>query len=201
MKIQTYMVENPISIRENTSIRTAIKLMKENRIRHLPVVTGERILAGWLTLADLKQGLMPSMLSDVSLSDLVNRNPITVAPDDEIEEAAKIIYARKISGMPVVEGEKMVGVITESDIFRAFIEMMGILTASSRIDVVAREAKGSFRTVVHIIEETGADILSVGQTPLPDARRVYHIRLRQCKTTRIKKALENADFEVVSAMD
>ena len=109
MKIQTYMVENPISIRENTSIRTAIKLMKENRIRHLPVVTGKKILAGWLTLADLKQGLMPSMLSDVSLSDLVNRNPITVAPDDEIEEAAKIIYAQKISGMPVVEGKKMVG--------------------------------------------------------------------------------------------
>ncbi|MBW2367524.1 MAG: CBS domain-containing protein [Deltaproteobacteria bacterium] len=201
MKIQTYMVENPITIKENTSIRTAIELMKEKQIRHLPVVTDERILAGWLTLADLKQGLMPSMLSDVSLSDLVNRNPITVAPDDDIEEAAKIIYSHKISGMPVVEGKKMVGVITESDIFRAFIEMMGILTASSRIDVVAGEAPGAFRETVSIIQDNGADIISVGQTPLPDSRRVYHIRLRLCETDSIKKALEGEGFEVISAMD
>ena len=128
------MVSDPITITENASIQEAIELMKINSIRHLPVVSKDNQLTGFITLADLKQGLIPSMLGEVSLRDLIILNPIVVRPDDDIEVAAQLIYKHKIGGMPVVENHKLVGIITESDILRTFIDMMGFLTASSRID-------------------------------------------------------------------
>ena len=93
--------------------------MKVNSIRHLPVVSKERKLKGFVTLADLKQGLIPSMVGDISLQDLMVKNPIVVDPDDDIEIAAQLIYKHKIGGMPVIKNDKVVGILTESDILRA----------------------------------------------------------------------------------
>jgi len=201
MKIQSLMVSDPITIQEETSIQDAIGLMKENRIRHLPVVDRKKKLVGWVTLSDLKQGLMPSMLGDVSLSDLINRAPLTVSPDDDVEVAARLIYQHKISGMPVVSDGELAGVITETDLLRAFIDMMGILTASSRLDVVLDEAPESLRKALSVIQENGGDIISIGHTPLPGERRVCYFRLRLCKTAGIRKKLEAEGFEVLVAMD
>lgn len=201
MKIQSFMVSSPITIQEETSIQDAIVLMKENRIRHLPVVDRKKKLIGWITLSDLKQGLMPSMLGDVSLSDLVNRSPYTVSPDDDIEVAAKLMYQHKISGMPVVNDGELVGLITETDLFRAFIDMMGILTASSRLDVVVDESPASLQKVLQVIQENGGDIISIGHTPLPEERRVCYFRLRLCKTAGIKDRLEAEGYEVLAALD
>ncbi len=102
MKINSLMIPDPITITENASIQEAIELMKVNSIRHLPVVAEGGKLKGFITLADLKQGLIPSMLGDLSLIDLIIKNPIVVRPDDDIEIAAQLIYKHKIGGMPVV---------------------------------------------------------------------------------------------------
>src|SRR5210317_1066795 len=132
MKIQSLMIKNPITIGPNASVGESIELMKANSIRHLPVVTSGKRMAGFLTLADLKQGLIPSMLGDVSLDDLMIKNPITVSPDDDIEFAAKLIYNHKIGGMPVVKAGRLVGIVTATDMLRTFIDMMGILSTTSR---------------------------------------------------------------------
>ena len=76
MKIQSLMIKNPITIGPRASVGEAIELMKANSIRHLPVVAKGKKLYGFLTLADLKQGLIPSMLSDVTLDDLMIKAPI-----------------------------------------------------------------------------------------------------------------------------
>jgi acetoin utilization protein AcuB len=196
------MVPNPITIKKSANIEDAIELMKENAIRHLPVVSGEdNTLEGFVTLADLKQGLIPSMVAGVTLDDIIIRNPISVSPDDDIEIAAKLIYKHKISGMPVVEGEKLVGIITETDILRTFIDMMGILTASSRIDVVLGEKPDSFRKALNIIHDNGGDVINMGMTTQESSKRIYYFRLMPCITAPIKSALEESGFEVLDAMD
>jgi len=201
MKINSLMITDPITITENASIQEAIELMKINSIRHLPVVAKGNRLKGFITLADLKQGLIPSMLADVSLSDLIVRNPIMVKPDDDVENAARLIYKHKIGGMPVVKNDKLVGIITESDILRAFIDMMGLLTASSRIDLVVGDEPGAFRNVSQIINDNGGDIINVGITAQEISKRVYYFRLSTCDTAVIKKALEQKGYEVLDAMD
>ena len=95
MIVKDLMVSNPITITSTSSIREAIELMKDKAIRHLPVVTKGNRLRGFITLADLKQGLLPSMLTDVTLSDLMIKDPLTVHPDDDIEIAAHLIYKYK----------------------------------------------------------------------------------------------------------
>lgn len=201
MKISSLMIPEPITINETASISDAIDLMKINSIRHLPVISKEYKLKGLVTLADLKQGLIPSMLADVSLVDLMIKNPIVVDPDADIEIAAQLIYKHKISGMPVVKKGKLVGIITETDILRAFIDMMGLLSASSRIDLVVGDEPGSLKNVLQIINDNGGDIINVGMMGQDPSKRIYYFRLSSCDTSVIRVALENEGYQVLDAMD
>lgn len=201
MKVKALMIPNPITITKDASVGEAIQLMKINAIRHLPVVSAGKLLQGFVTLADLKSGLIPSFIGEVSLSDLMIADPVTVGPDEDIETAAQLIYMHKISGIPVTEDEKVVGIITESDILRAFINMMGILTASSRIDVAIGDEPKSFNKALQIIYDKGGDIINVGIMAHETSKRVYYFRLTVCKTEVIKAALEEEGFEVLYAAD
>jgi acetoin utilization protein AcuB len=201
MKVKDLMNPNPITIAKNSTISKALELMKANSIRHLPVVSRGKLLKGFLTMGGLKLGLMPSMVADVTFSDLIIKEPVTVRPDDDIEIAARLIYKNKIGGMPVVQAGRVVGVITESDILRAFIDMMGLLTESSRLNVVIGDKPGLLRKAFHIIQENNGEILSVGMSAPQSTKKIHYFRLSPCKTSRIKKALEKEGFEVLAAKD
>jgi acetoin utilization protein AcuB len=201
MKIKSLMIPDPITITEEATINEAIEIMKTNSIRHLPVVGEGKTLVGFVTLADLRLALIPSMVAGLSLADVMIRDPITVGPNSDIEIAAQLIYKYKIGGIPVVTRGKLVGIITESDLLRAFVDMMGILNASSRIDVVVGNEKGQFKKAMQIIVESGGEIINLGMSPQRSRKRMYSFRLAPCKTSVIKKALEADGFRVVAAMD
>jgi len=201
MKIRDLMIPNPIAITATASIGDAIELMKANRIRHLPVVSKGRKLEGLVTLADLKQGLIPSMLGDVNLRDLIIKDPMTVAPEDDIETAAQIIYKHKIGGLPVTKNGRLVGIITETDMLRAFIDMMGIISSTSRLDVAAGNKPESLKKILQIISDNGGDVINVIMTLEKARKRVYHFRLAACKASLIQKALAKAGFSVLAAID
>jgi len=194
------MVPHPITITIHSSVQQAIELMKINFIRHLPVVDGQNQLLGLLTLADLKQALIPSMLGDLTLSDMMVKNPLTVAPDDDIEIAAQLIYKHKISGLPVTNRKRLVGIITESDILHAFIDMMGLLSSSARIDVTTGKNPSDLNRAIQIIHDQGGDIINVAMTAQETSNRTYYFRLTPCKTKPIQKALEGEGFVVEAVM-
>jgi acetoin utilization protein AcuB len=196
------MIPDPIVITSEASIAEAIEIMKINSIRHLPIVSKKaRSLQGFVTMADLRLGLIPSMVSDITLSDVMIKNPITIDPDEDIEIAAQLIYKHKIGGIPVVKKNKLVGIITESDILRAFIDMMGILSGSSRIDVEIGDNPDAFNRALHIIQECRGDVINIGMTAQESTKRVYYFRLSACDTQTIKKSLEENGFRVVDTMD
>ena len=201
MRIKDLMIPDPITVSVTSSISEALECMKVNSIRHLPVVADGNELKGFVTLADLKQSLIPSMVGDLKLSDIMIKNPITVIPADDIEWAAQLIYKKKISGLPVVKSQILVGIITESDILRAFINMMGILSSSSRIDAVLGNDPGAFKKAVQIINDSGGDIINVGMTTQENSKKTYYFRLSSCDTKPIKSALEKAGIVVQAAMD
>ncbi len=201
MNIRDLMIADPISILASSSIADALELMKVNRIRHLPVVSRGGQLEGLVTLSDLKQGLMPSMVGDVSLKDIMVKDPLTVAPEDDIETAAQIIYKHKVGGLPVVSNGRLVGIITETDLLRAFIDMMGLLSSTSRLDVAGNDRPESLKRILQIISDNGGDVINVIMTLAKARRRVYHFRLAACKTALIKRALSASGFEVLAAID
>ena len=190
------MVPNPITVSAQTTVEKAIELMKANSIRHLPVVDLQSQLIGLLTQADLKRALLPSMLGDLTLADMMIKNPLTVGPEDDIEIAAQLIYKHKISGLPVTSRGRLVGILTESDILRAFIDMMGILSSSARIDIITGNDPGDLNRAIQIIHDQGGDIINVGMTAQKTAKRTYYFRLAPCNIQSIQKALEVDGFVV-----
>lgn len=197
MKIRSLMIPNPITIPPGASIAKALEVMKINAIRHLPVVSADGRLVGFVTLADLKQGLIPSMLAEVELTDLMVSDPITAHPEDDIEIAAQLIYDHKIGGIPIVDRGRLVGIITESDILRTFIDMMGILSTGKRIDIAADNQPGVLKKALRILAEKGADVINVAMTLEENEQRIYHVRLSPCNTEPIVAALEEAGYRVV----
>ncbi|WP_319523647.1 CBS domain-containing protein [Breoghania sp.] len=201
MKISALMVPDPLTVTDQASVEEALEIMKINSIRHLPVVGEQNWLKGFVTLGDLRQALIPSMLGNLTLKDLMIPNPITVDPDDEIEIAAQKIYKHKIGGMPVVRDGRLIGVITATDLLRAFIQMMGMLSASSRIDVRIGTQPKALQKAIDIIESQGGDIINVGMTAQGSAQKTYYFRLTACPTAPIRTALERAGYEVPDAME
>lgn len=131
--VKDWMTSNPVVVPSSINLPKAHQVMKDNKIRRLPIVDdGE--LVGIVTLGDVREA-GPSdatslsiyelnyLLSNLTVGDIMTTAPITVKPNDTLYSAAEIMLTRKIGGLPVLEAGKVVGIITESDIFRAAMEI------------------------------------------------------------------------------
>jgi len=199
MKIKNWMQTEPITIGRTALLQDASKLMKDHGIRHLPVVEDDN-LVGFITESDLRQFSFPSMIEDIPVHQVMVLNPITINPHTSIESAARLIHDYKIGGLPVLDKKKLVGIITLQDILEAFIEVMGLLKTSTRIDIIV-DKKSGVDDVTRIIKEHGAEIVSVAQESQSSRRKVHYFRLEKCNVEPIIKTLEEAGHKVVSVMD
>lgn len=130
-QVQDFMTEMPVVITPSTSLVEAYNLMFDHEIRRLPVISdGE--LVGIVTLSDILQAT-PGYFDDADMEtrlemaartvrDIMTYDPVTVAPEDTIQEAAERLLEYQISGLPVVQDGHVVGIITESDIFRLLVD-------------------------------------------------------------------------------
>lgn len=133
MKVADVMTTNPLSVSPSETVGQADELMSEHRIRQLPVVQG-RLLVGIITDRDLRSFLSGALLSapeerehalGTKISDVMTTNPLTVTPDDELQEAIELLLEEKIGGVPVVdESEGLVGIVTYVDVLRCFANRM-----------------------------------------------------------------------------
>jgi acetoin utilization protein AcuB len=192
------MSRNPIAVSPEASIQEAIELMKEHAIRHLPVVDGEERLVGWVSDTDLRGVFIASMIEELTVGDVMIADPITVSSTDVLEQAALLITKHKIGGMPVLEDGKLVGIITVVDILEAFIDIMGVLGSSSRLDVRLGDSRDAFQEVSRIIREHDGEIISVGILSQEVPERIYSFRIEKCDTEPLRQALEEQGHTVVS---
>jgi acetoin utilization protein AcuB len=137
-QIRDCMSTRVISVGPDTSVPDAHYLMSRQKIRRLPVVK-DGSLVGIVSLHDiyqaeaseavpLKAWELNYVLSKVKVQAVMTVKPITVRPDSSIMEAAQLMLEHKIGGLPVVEGEQLVGMVTESDLFRHMVEHWGEIT-------------------------------------------------------------------------
>lgn len=200
MIVRHWMTTDVVTTAKEASIQDALKLMKRHSIRHLPVVQSDGVLVGWVTDADLRSVLIASMLEDLSVEDVMVRRPITVSPDDLLETAAQLALENRIGGLPVVDGSKIVGVITVVDMLSAFISMLGLMQNSSRLDVKLVGPKQSLDNVTRLLQDQGAEIISVcHMRPTKADEAVYSFRLKKCFMEPILGSLKEEGIEVVSA--
>jgi acetoin utilization protein AcuB len=194
------MARKLITINPQAKIIDALNLLHQNSIRHLPVVDGD-VFAGFITEAEIRQVLLLPGGNDITVSEVMNKNPVTIGPEENMEEAAKLIYHYKTGGLPVIENGKLVGLITVGDILAGFIEIMGVLQASSRIDVILGDNPEAFEKVSRIIKQKGGEIISVGMGDTPDKKKkFYFFRLKKCSVDPIAQSLTGSGYEVVSVI-
>jgi acetoin utilization protein AcuB len=195
------MIKKLITIKPDATIPQAIEVMKKHSIRHLPVVEGKNFV-GLVTSGDLRQAFYPSMIHKLTIKDIMIKKPIVVDQETSLEEAASLIFRHKIGGMPVVDGEKLVGIITVTDILEAFIQLMGVLKSSSRIDVILGEKPDALEKVSRIIKENKGEIISMGMSShRSKGKRIYYFRLEKCNTARIARAIEKKGYKVTMVIE
>jgi len=199
MKVKNWMNKDLITIEKDVLLQEAGFLMKKHSIRHLPVVDDGQMV-GFITESDLRQYSFPSMEKDIFVQDVMVLNPITINVNASIESAARLIHDYKIGGLPVLDKKKLVGIITAIDLLSAFIDMMGLLRASSRVDVLIAKGSG-VEDVTRIIKDHGCEIISVATESHSSRRKLYCFRLEKGELDRVIDALENAGHKVVSVVD
>jgi acetoin utilization protein AcuB len=201
MEVKKLMARKLVTIPAGTSILKAMEVMRKHSIRHLPVVDGEKFI-GFLTEGDLRQASILSMVDKVSIEDVMIKNPVAISPEASVEDAARLIFKHKIGGLPVVKGHRLVGILTIVDILKAFVEMMGLLQSSSRIDVVLGNKPHAFEEVSRVFKENHVGIISVGMSnPKDRKKRVYSFRCEKCAVDAIAESLEEKGYQVASVSE
>jgi acetoin utilization protein AcuB len=168
MRIEDIMRRNVVTVSPKTPIGEALLLLRANRIRHLPVIEDER-LVGIVSDRDLRDALPSRLLTHDDdetvlykpVADIMQRQVITAHPLDFIEEAALQIYEHKIGSLPIVEGNRLVGMITESDLFYSLIELFGVNKPSSHIEVEVDDRVGMLAEVSQVFREAQVNVTSV----------------------------------------
>lgn len=173
MLIKERMSKPVITITPDTSVQEALRIMRENKIRRLPVVEGKK-LVGIVTERDLLYASpspattlsiqeMHYMLSRLKVREIMKYPVITVDENAPLEEAARLMADNKIGGLPVTRDGELVGIITESDLFKVFTEMMAAREEGIRITLLIPEKKGVLASITRAIASKGGNIVSLGQ--------------------------------------
>lgn len=199
MRVSQIMSKDVVTISPGKRVGEALKLMQKQNIRHLPVMEKGRMV-GWITSRDLREVLLASMLETITVADVMLQEPINVAPDTSVEEAARLVTEHKIGGMPVVEGEKLVGIITMLDIISAFLSLLGLLRSSSRLGVLLEDQPAALDAASNIIKKAGGKIINVALGPAHAGKRSYYFRLEKHDLTPIIDGLKKHGYEVMDAI-
>lgn len=180
MRVENRMQKDLITITKGESIKTAIDLIRERRIRHLPVVEGKE-LVGILTERDVRPfypasvsflagrasdiGDLLDRLEKTKVEEIMVKEVTTVKPDNTFEYASHLLHEKKIGALPVVKGKELVGIITESDILDAFLEVLGTKTPSSLLEIETSNRSGTLEGVCRIARDHNAEVISTYTTP------------------------------------
>ena len=173
MLVGERMTREPVTVQENEGIEDALKMMRDNSVRRLPVLDKRGKMVGIVSDKDLLYA-SPSpatslsvhelhyLLSKLTVKNVMSSPVIWVTEYAPLEEAARIMVDNKIGGLPVMRDDKVVGIITETDMFKIFLEMLGARSEGVRLSMLVPEARGILADLTAEIARLGGNIISLG---------------------------------------
>jgi acetoin utilization protein AcuB len=180
MLVKDWMTKDPLVVSPTTSIEQAVRIMRENRVRHLPVVKDPETLIGIVTHTDLLHA-SPSpvtslsvwevnfLLAKMQVRDAMTTRVVVVDEECPLEEAALVMAEHRFGCLPVVHGMRLVGIITETDLFNIFTEQLGARSTGVRLMLDTSDAKGTLTALTGRISDLGGNIVRL--TTLPGKER------------------------------
>jgi acetoin utilization protein AcuB len=203
MFVRTYMTRDPITISLDSTYPQALSMIRKNKIRHLPVVDGSR-LVGIVVEQDLLSNQpspattlsvyeIYSLLDSLRVRQIMTRPVITVEGDCPLEEAARIMVENKISCLPVMDGDRLVGLITQTDVFKVLVEVLGGQEDGLRLTLRLPEVVGELARVTSRIAEAGGNIVAVTSSRvMEDREREVTIKAYGADSETLKRALSDS---------
>ena len=207
MFVKNKMTANPITISPDQTIPDAHEIMTKNNIRRLPVVKDGK-LVGVVSNLDITRAT-PSMATSLSINELtyilaktkiskvMTKNPITISSNALLEEAAILMRDNSVSFLPVVENGKLVGIITESDIFDSFIELLGFREKGTRLTIEVDDAPGIMSHLAGIFAIHGANITNVAVYHGTGGKSAIVVGINSYDTEEIEKEIEAHGYKII----
>jgi len=172
MLVKDRMSKPPVTIREDVGVDEALRLMHSEDVRRLPVVDRRGKMVGIVSELDLLKVSpspatslnvfeIPYLLSKIKMEDVMSRDVITVTEDTPLEEAARTMADNRIGGTPVMRDDKLVGIITETDLFKTFMEMLGGREEGVRLSMYVPNQPGMLAKITGKISEMGINITAL----------------------------------------
>lgn len=205
MLVKQIMKKDIITLSSKHSIRDALITMKQNSIRHIPIVKEEDILIGIITERDVKDA-SPSIFQlelkedflNKSIDTIMSTNLITGHPLDFVEEIAAILIEHKIGCLPILQNKKLVGIITKSDLLHTFVKLTGADQPASHIEVRVPNRAGQLAKVSSIFQNHSINISSVLVYPdIDEQYKILVFRIQTINVNVILKELMNEGYHVL----
>ena len=207
MYVRQFMTDQVFTASPSESIADTMALMREKKITRMPVVEKGK-LVGFVTDGDLRE-VCPSpatTLSIFELNYLIAKTPIREValkkvvfchPDTQIEDAAMLMRDHKIGGLPVVEGDKVVGIITGSDILDAFLDIMGFRSPGRRVMIETKDQIGVMSDLAATTKEFEVNIGSLAVYHLKDNQIQILARLQGDRAVEVEESIEKKGYRII----
>lgn len=212
MYVKDKMTPNPYTVGADVPITEAVELMRNRNLKRVPVVDADNRPVGVITNGDL-QKVSPTkatalnvyeinyLLSKITVKDAMSTKVISISPDDILEEAAVHMRSQHVGSLLVVgEDGKLQGIITESDIFEAFIDLLGARDIGSRFSLLLPDKPGVLAEVTSAVNEFGANINHIVAYTAGNGMREIIMRVNVLETAELEAALTAKGYTVASVI-
>lgn len=206
MIVEEIMNDKPYTLAPTNTVQEALKLMREKKVRHLPVVDDEHHVLGVITERDIKE-VLPSSLQDepnspifnAKVEDIMVKDPLIGHPLDFVEEVALSFYESKIGCLPIVSGGKLVGIVTTTDLLYTYIELTGATEPGSKIEIRVSDTPGVLFEITKIFHQHHANVQSV--LVYPDSEntqnKILSVRVKTLNPLAMIEDLRKEGFDVL----
>jgi acetoin utilization protein AcuB len=213
MLVGKRMTRNPITTAPDVTVTEALNVMRREKVRRLPVLDKKGRLVGIVSDKDLLYASpspatslsvweMHYLLSRLTVSEVMTREVIAIAEDVPLEDAARIMADSKIGGLPVVRDGTLVGIITETDLFKIFIELFGAREKGVRLTLLIPAVKGELAKITGEVANRGGNILALGTFLGEDPTNgLCTIKVEGVPKDELVAALEPLVLEVIDARE
>lgn len=197
------MTKHPITVTPEDPLVRAGDLLKRNQIHHLPVVM-DGDLVGIVTGSDLRNFALEKTTinadGDVvatrrTVGEIMTRDVVTASPHDTLEDALLLLHRRRFGALPVVEGKRLVGIITKADILAAFIDTLRIEEIGVRVEVILPQSTGALRKLVETLGAMDLEVKSLVLTPIQGKFAAF-VRISTIDVAAVRARLHEAGFSV-----
>ena len=208
MQVKDRMTHSLVTVTPDTPVSEALNVMRQNKVRRMPVLDKHDRLVGIVAEKDLLYA-SPSpatslnvyeigyLLSKLKVKEIMTRNVVTITEDQPLEEAARVMVDNAVGALPVIRGEEVVGIITETDIFKVLLEMMGARDQGIRMSLRVDDKPGVLSKIAGAIAGVGGDIVALG-TFYSDEQHHGNLVVKVCCVDEeaIRSAMEDIGVEV-----